>query len=84
MSTIEIYGKLDREAFDRALDEIVQRHEPLRTTYALVDGEALQQVNVCDDVLLEHLDLRGNEEMDLVAATVNAGPRPHKNSSLRE
>jgi len=70
--TIEIYGKLDREAFDRALDEIVQRHEPLRTTYALVDGEALQQVNECDDVLLEHLDLRGNEEMDLVAATVNA------------
>jgi amino acid adenylation domain-containing protein/non-ribosomal peptide synthase protein (TIGR01720 family) len=32
-------GAVDRAALARAIDEIVRRHEVLRTTYALVDGQ---------------------------------------------
>src|SRR5688500_15921421 len=37
-------GPLDAEVLERALNEIVARHEVLRTTFALLDGEPAQVV----------------------------------------
>src|SRR5215472_15773346 len=37
-------GALDREVLRRALDRIVQRHEALRTTFRVVDGEPVQRI----------------------------------------
>jgi hypothetical protein len=37
-------GRLDVAAFEWALSEIVRRHQPLRTTFTVVDGEARQVV----------------------------------------
>src|SRR5689334_5105995 len=37
-------GRLDVPALERALDEIVARHESLRTTFAVLDGEPAQVV----------------------------------------
>ena len=37
-------GRLDVPAFEWALSEIVRRHEPLRTTFTVVDGEPRQIV----------------------------------------
>ena len=54
-------GALDREALRRALDRIVARHEALRTTFIVIEGEPVQRiasVEECPFYLLEH-DLIG-------------------------
>ncbi|MCA6119371.1 amino acid adenylation domain-containing protein [Bradyrhizobium sp. WSM 1738] len=57
-STIRLKGKLDHAALSRAIDEIVQRHEVLRTTFAARDGRATQIVHDAMPVDVGHKDLR--------------------------
>ncbi|HEU4558483.1 MAG TPA: amino acid adenylation domain-containing protein, partial [Longimicrobium sp.] len=57
-------GELDGAALRRALDWIVARHEALRTTFAEVNGEAVQRIAPAEESpfqLTEH-DLRGDPE----------------------
>src|SRR5207244_3997438 len=42
---LRIVGPLDREVLRDSLDAISRRHELLRTTFAIVDGEAVQTVH---------------------------------------
>ncbi|HTU46897.1 MAG TPA: amino acid adenylation domain-containing protein [Bryobacteraceae bacterium] len=42
-------GNLDCSALRRALHEIVARHEILRTTFTLIDGEPVQRIHTVDD-----------------------------------
>jgi amino acid adenylation domain-containing protein/thioester reductase-like protein len=42
-------GKLDREVLQRAFDRIVARHEVLRTTFAVVDGQPEQRIAAAED-----------------------------------
>jgi amino acid adenylation domain-containing protein len=54
---VRLRGRLDREALKQALDRIVARHEALRTTFVMVEGEPLQQIAPVDQScfhLLEH------------------------------
>jgi hypothetical protein len=39
---LRVRGELDRVAFECAMNEIVRRHEVLRTTFAVVDGQPVQ------------------------------------------
>jgi FkbH-like protein len=39
------YGQLDKERSEAALLQLIQRHEILRTTFAFIDGEPVQQVH---------------------------------------
>ncbi|HYH81624.1 MAG TPA: amino acid adenylation domain-containing protein [Longimicrobium sp.] len=57
-NTIRLQAALDVGAFQRALDEIVRRHESLRTTFHAVDGEPYQQVRGPSPVDLPVVDLR--------------------------
>jgi hypothetical protein len=41
---LRLRGKLDRGALERALDEIIRRHEILRTTFSCVDDKPIQRV----------------------------------------
>src|SRR5262249_58483108 len=41
---VRLYGRLDRAALKKALDRIVARHEPLRTTFLMVEGEPRQRI----------------------------------------
>ncbi len=41
---IEFHGYLDRLALEKSFDEIVRRHEVLRTTFVLADGQPMQAV----------------------------------------
>jgi amino acid adenylation domain-containing protein len=41
---LRLHGELDRAAMVRALDRIVARHEALRTTFVVVDGEPEQRI----------------------------------------
>jgi amino acid adenylation domain-containing protein len=57
---LRLRGELDRTALRRALNQIVARHEALRTVFALVDGKPLQRIAAERDSqfhLIEH-DLR--------------------------
>ena len=61
--TIRRSGPLDCHALERALAEIVRRHEILRTTYDTVDGRPIQVIHPAPDTFpLTLIDLRGRSE----------------------
>ena len=57
--TWDVSGPLDLTALERALSEIVRRHESLRTRYLVVNGEPVQEVMPATPVAIERVDLRG-------------------------
>src|SRR5581483_4920141 len=65
-----IRGPLDREALERALREVVRRHNALRTTFGTSDGAPVIVVSEEPVLDLEQRDLRG--EGDPVAAAQQA------------
>ncbi|HYO55499.1 condensation domain-containing protein, partial [Archangium sp.] len=44
LTALRMEGPLDVEALRRALEEMVRRHEPLRTSFPVVDGRSVQRV----------------------------------------
>ena len=54
---IRLRGNLDTDALEQSLREIVRRHEVLRTTFEMRDGQPVQVVNAVEDVRMERLDL---------------------------
>ncbi|HET7464986.1 MAG TPA: amino acid adenylation domain-containing protein, partial [Longimicrobium sp.] len=63
---LRLRGELDRAALARALDQIVERHEALRTTIARVDGAPEQRIAPVEESrfhLAEH-DLRGRADAE--------------------
>src|SRR5437870_4853918 len=41
---VRLRGQLDIAALEQSLNELVRRHEVLRTTFALVDGQPMQLI----------------------------------------
>ena len=58
---LRLRGELDHDALRRALDALVSRHESLRTTFAVIDGEPVQCIASAANQfrLVEH-DLRAH------------------------
>ncbi|HDQ71832.1 MAG TPA: amino acid adenylation domain-containing protein, partial [Chloroflexi bacterium] len=56
-SALRLVGALDVSALEKALSEIVRRHEALRTTFAAVDGEPYQVIHPAQSVTLDVTDL---------------------------
>ena len=54
----KLIGPVDREVLRRALEEVVRRHEVLRTTFAQIDGRAVQRVRPAPRLELPMEDLR--------------------------
>ncbi len=52
-------GRLDAAALERSLDEIVRRHEALRTVFAEIGGRPVQIVRPAEPAGLARLDLSG-------------------------
>src|SRR5215217_7376881 len=61
-------GVLDEAALERALGEIVRRHEALRTTFGEVDGSPVQVIAPFGAFALPVEDLSGLGETDREAA----------------
>ena len=61
-SALRLRGCLNVAALERSLDEIVRRHESLRTTFSLVDGEAVQVIAPSLELSLPVVDLRDYPE----------------------
>ncbi|WP_166654424.1 condensation domain-containing protein, partial [Tahibacter aquaticus] len=55
---LRLQGELQQPALQLALDQLLQRHEVLRTTYADVDGTALQTIQPAASVTIVRTDLR--------------------------
>ena len=52
-----LVGRLDVKALEQALNEIVQRHEVLRTTFQMVDAQPMQVISARGALALPLLDL---------------------------
>ncbi|HST60880.1 MAG TPA: amino acid adenylation domain-containing protein, partial [Longimicrobium sp.] len=61
-AALRIRGALDTDALRRALDEIVARHESLRTRFAGVAGEPVQVIESSGSAALAEVDLRALPE----------------------
>src|SRR4051794_17464944 len=57
--TLKANGKLNVEALQQALDEIVARHEIFRTTFESADGEPVQVIAPDGSAKLIRIDLGG-------------------------
>ncbi|HZB43698.1 MAG TPA: condensation domain-containing protein, partial [Pyrinomonadaceae bacterium] len=55
---VRLVGRLDVSALERSLDEILARHEVLRTTFPDAAGRAVQRIAPAQTIALDVLDLR--------------------------
>jgi aspartate racemase len=62
---LRLSGPLDVPALERCLNEIVRRHEALRTCFEIWDGELVPRVGVAADVPLPTADLRHFSDRDV-------------------
>ena len=65
--SIRMTGELNVAALERSLNEIVRRHEILRTTFHVVDGQPVQVVSASLHVPLTIVDLTGELEPEPAA-----------------
>jgi surfactin family lipopeptide synthetase A len=61
---ISLRGLLEVEALERSLNAIVQRHEALRTTFGMREGQPVQMIAPTLNVALSVVDLRGLAEAE--------------------
>ncbi len=61
---LRLKGELDRNALERALTALTERHEILRTHYVLVDGSPLQVISPAAPARIAVLGLRHTSEAD--------------------
>ena len=61
---VRLKGSLDIAAFEQSFNEIVRRHEALRTTFQTIDGQAVQEIAPTLQLALPILDWRQLEEQE--------------------
>ncbi len=79
-AALRLSGALKQEALQASLNEIVQRHETLRTTFASVDGKPLQVIAPLLQLPLPLIDLAGlsveQQESEVQRMTFAEGVQP--------
>ncbi len=56
--SLRVHGQLDSSLLSRCLDEVVRRHEVLRTTFAVASGQPVQDIHPFVPVRMPIVDLR--------------------------
>ena len=76
--SIRIRGPLYVDALERSLNEIVRRHEVLRTTFDVVEGHPVQIVSPFQGIPLDRVDLKASvdPERDAQAAAIDEAQTP--------
>ncbi len=64
---VRLGGALDTVALERAFEELVRRHEALRTSFSLEDGEPVQVVSDGESFALERVDLSRESDREVAA-----------------
>ncbi|MBV9788006.1 MAG: amino acid adenylation domain-containing protein, partial [Chloroflexi bacterium] len=67
-SAMRLQGKLDLHALQRTINIIAERHESLRTTFAVVDGQPIQVIASVTAIDLPTVDLRALQPDEREAA----------------
>ncbi|HVR96505.1 MAG TPA: amino acid adenylation domain-containing protein, partial [Thermoanaerobaculia bacterium] len=75
-SVLRLTGRLDLPAFAAALDEVVRRHEVLRTTFVLVGDAPVQVVAPAQRMALPVVDLSGLPEAEAIRLALDEPLRP--------
>ncbi|VEP15783.1 conserved hypothetical protein [Hyella patelloides LEGE 07179] len=57
-TAVNLSGKLQTEALQFALNQIIQRHEALRTNFKVIDGSPVQVIAKCQSLPLSLVDLQ--------------------------
>jgi hypothetical protein len=57
-TAVRLTGRLDQQALAKTFSEIVRRHEVLRTAFAMVQGEPMQEVRPAEPIDIPVVDLR--------------------------
>ena len=57
-TAVRLTGRLDKQALAKTFSEIVRRHEVLRTAFAMVQGEPMQEVRPAEPIDIPVVDLR--------------------------
>ena len=68
VSALPLPGTIDVEALEMALQEIVRRHEVLRTTFSELDGEPVQVIAPVADVPLRRVSFQSRRRAEAEAA----------------
>lgn len=55
---VRLTGLLDEQALERSLNQVIQRHESLRTTFAVVNGAPVQVISPTLQVRISHVNLQ--------------------------
>jgi hypothetical protein len=63
-NVVRLTGDLDALAFSRAFDEVVSRHEILRTTFVVEDGRPVQFIHPPQESNMAFVDLSGLPEAE--------------------
>ena len=63
-AAVRLTGTLNVPALERSINEVVRRHESLRTTFAEIDGEPVQTIASNVEVLLPVIELNQVTELD--------------------
>ena len=66
MHSLRVHGPMDITALERACGELIQRHESLRTRFAMLGSEPVQIVDPPGPFQLRHVDISDLPELDRV------------------
>ncbi|HEU4712855.1 MAG TPA: amino acid adenylation domain-containing protein [Pyrinomonadaceae bacterium] len=66
-AAIRLEGQLDLAALEQSLNEIVKRHESLRTTFKIVNGEPVQSIASHAALKIEYVDLINDKDRETKA-----------------
>lgn len=61
---LRLDGRLDVDVLEKALNEVVSRHEVLRTTFARENGKPVQVISAERKLRLEMVDISGHADID--------------------
>jgi amino acid adenylation domain-containing protein len=75
-ASARVRGPLDLDALETALREIVDRHEVLRTTFTVHDGQPVQVIAPRGDVRLRRIDLPSRDEPEAARIASEEARRP--------
>ncbi|MEH1980825.1 MAG: amino acid adenylation domain-containing protein [Nostoc sp.] len=73
---LRVAGVLNVEALEQSINEIIRRHEILRTTFPAVDGKPVQVISPSLTINIPVLDLQGLEEAEVQQIVTKEARQP--------
>lgn len=72
VGAVEIIGALDKSKLENAFIEMIKRHEGLRTSFHIVDGQIVQKIHEANETKFELNEVSVSNETELLKVMENA------------